>query len=653
MNNYNVMFNQIDIEKSITKEGYEKINKAFDFYLVTNDKPLNVDRKVLDSVDFNKNILGVQYTGGNSFILMLKKDDDNESLLKDFRDEYNEENDDGLKFSKLTVPFDKYPHSLLQVMINALAKDDSEDNMSNVTGKLLYFSSRTKSQLFTVEVHLTNDFIVELKGKTFTQTDKPTGKYFTLSNNNILKLGSEKDTKGPFYDEYQFEGQKHLTKFVSTVPSRFPTTKMGILNRVVKAFNDRYEGMARLVFKRENDWETIDATTAKSLKTVHLRKLKEVLKNKTIRIVNGIEDDLSAKIAKEFCESLQKQIIELLSSSKFFTQNDLNINCDIKIDSCIGKDDLNILVLHNKEYYINQNEKDPYMSSDSIVIQHVTLEDYSKTTDEKSKNCYVPNESLVPVILYDLLIKEDLLKPDAKKEISIFDWAEYPITEDMIFCSRIDEKVRDEKTKKLKTVGWHYVFMKIKQDGTFQIEEVKEDSDCSFIDKVTYRKVRDIFDCNVWEDTDSKNYNRYFERFKAVVINQKEQINIVQDTLYDMYPDFELLAKTLEQGKISRKYEDLVRLFLGSIDIHYKETENCAYYSIGDISKGMSGGDFPRATSIRKVIPKDKAPIFWKDLMNTMNVTFVRLGRLTMFPFPFKYISEYANMHHLKFRENK
>ena len=71
--------------------------------------------------------------------------------------------------------------------------------------------------------------------------------------------------------------------------------------------------------------------------------------------------------------------------------------------------------------------------------------------------------------------------------------------------------------------------------------------------------------------------------------------------------------------------------------------ENAAFYSVNQIGAGMNT-TVARAANIRKVIPYGTAPIFFNELLETMNVTFVRNGQLTILPFPFKYLREYIDI---------
>jgi hypothetical protein len=110
-----------------------------------------------------------------------------------------------------------------------------------------------------------------------------------------------------------------------------------------------------------------------------------------------------------------------------------------------------------------------------------------------------------------------------------------------------------------------------------------------------------------------------------------------------MYPDWEKIKEGMKSGINMRVEELRDSCFLGCLDIYYKEVDNYALYSANQIGKGMLN-TIARAANIRKVLPYGTAPIFFEELLQTMNVTFVRNGQLTIMPFPFKYLREYIDI---------
>ena len=140
-------------------------------------------------------------------------------------------------------------------------------------------------------------------------------------------------------------------------------------------------------------------------------------------------------------------------------------------------------------------------------------------------------------------------------------------------------------------------------------------------------------------------HNRYDEKYKAILINENGEINIIQDTPNIMLPNIELISEDIKKEKLSRSSESLEKYYAGCLDIYYKKdtANNCEYYSSGQIGAGMQNV-IERAAHIRKVIPYESNVLFFKELLELMNVTFIRNGQLTVMPFPIKYLREYIQM---------
>ena len=78
----------------------------------------------------------------------------------------------------------------------------------------------------------------------------------------------------------------------------------------------------------------------------------------------------------------------------------------------------------------------------------------------------------------------------------------------------------------------------------------------------------------------------------------------------------------------------------------HRSEEGAIEYFVGDKSKGIKAS-FKSYCNIRKVIPVEEAPVIFDELIETMNVDFVKHEGLTVLPFPFKYIREYLKIQKL------
>lgn len=141
----------------------------------------------------------------------------------------------------------------------------------------------------------------------------------------------------------------------------------------------------------------------------------------------------------------------------------------------------------------------------------------------------------------------------------------------------------------------------------------------------------------------AERHNKYNEKYKGLVLNDKDEINIIQDTSLFMIPEYSLISQDLKTGKISRSKDSLIKYFGGCLDIYYKSLDDCVLYSSGHIGSGMNT-TVAKAAHVRKFIPYKGAPLFFQNYLETMNVTFIRNGQLTVMPFPFKYLREYKKI---------
>lgn len=613
-----IAFNQFDINKS--KFDYEKINSLYDFYLIENKgSSFKKDSKILYEPLLNKKVLAIQYTSGASFIIMLKKDRLNKKLILDLIDKHNQEHNNNLSQKQIFAPFEKFQHSLLQLFFNSLAKSKYGDNCSNISGKLYYFSEIKSKQIYCVDFKINSDYSFSLKSKTFTEALKDSNqKSFVLQANNTLKVYDSSDKGLKQYVEYQYKNTKHAVTFANTSNLQtFESSKTGIFEKIIQKFNKTYGDLIQLNLTTESNWNKLDLKSSAQHKKEHFRQLKSILKDKTINVVDRINDEASAW----FCNQLKTTYENIFTNADYFTKDNLDLSFKIKITKKEDKSALNICLIHNKEYFeINKDEKDSYKISDSSIIQNVTIEDF-----KQKKNHELPEASCI-VLLNELVVKEDIIK---NKHITIADWGTYGFDSNVIFCL-CENEIINEKTNVSQS---HYFFMSISPDGSFEIGEKTKD----LFNQDKLEKIEEIFELN---NMKTERHNKYDEKYKGLILNDKDEINIIQDSSLFMMPNTQVIYEDLKTKKLSRSKDDLIKYYGGCLDIYYKETPDCIFYSSGQIGSGMNTS-VERAAHIRRIIPYKSSPLFCRESIDTMNVTFVRNGQLTMIPFPFKYLREY------------
>jgi hypothetical protein len=617
--------NRIDIDAS--NIDYPSIDRQYDFYLIENHggkfKP---NARIFDESLASKNVVAVQYTSGPSFILMLKKDRMNDAtvaeIIKNARDEKND-----ITKKKLSVPFESYPHSLIQIMFNGLAKSSKNENVSNLGGKLYYFSEKSKDgrQVFCVEVKILNGYTISLSGKTFTRTTMSTGRpEYILQANNTLKLRSKSDGAVDFYTPYQYQDTRHQVTFLDVSGiSKFESSKVGILSRLLEKFKKQYG--IQLKIKEENDWEKLDVKSATTQKRDHLRRIKNTLDGKKINIVNAIVGDDNAM---SFCQKLKDVIERIFIDEMYFLKGDRKLNFSVEVCEKEDEGTLNFRIIHSKSYYENQKEKDAYKLYPNVPVQHITIDDFprrSRNSKDGKRKKGDPEESACIAALNDLIVKYDLIA-NREKSISITDWNSYHYENDWKFYFCYEKEIETEEKKTVKEN--HYYLMHIEPNGCFGVREICERD-------AEYAQYDEIFSMN----------NMKAERHNRSVMDSDGNINIIQESSNFMLPSISEINDALRNEGISRKKDDLEKYFGACLDIYYhNSTEgNDELYSVGQIGSGMNT-TIERSAKIRKIIPYKNSKLFFRNVLDTMNVTFVRNGQLTIMPFPFKYIREWIEL---------
>jgi hypothetical protein len=512
-------------------------------------------------------------------------------------------------------------------MFNGLAKSSKNENVSNLGGKLYYFSEKSKDgrQVFCVEVKILNGYTISLSGKTFTRTTMSTGRpEYILQANNTLKLRSKSDGAVDFYTPYQYQDTRHQVTFLDVSGiSKFESSKVGILSRLLEKFKKQYG--IQLKIKEENDWEKLDVKSATTQKRDHLRRIKNTLDGKKINIVNAIVGDDNAM---SFCQKLKDVIERIFIDEMYFLKGDRKLNFSVEVCEKEDEGTLNFRIIHSKSYYENQKEKDAYKLYPNVPVQHITIDDFprrSRNSKDGKRKKGDPEESACIAALNDLIVKYDLIA-NREKSISITDWNSYHYENDWKFYFCYEKEIETEEKKTVKEN--HYYLMHIEPNGCFGVREICERD-------AEYAQYDEIFSMN----------NMKAERHNRSVMDSDGNINIIQESSNFMLPSISEINDALRNEGISRKKDDLEKYFGACLDIYYhNSTEgNDELYSVGQIGSGMNT-TIERSAKIRKIIPYKNSKLFFRNVLDTMNVTFVRNGQLTIMPFPFKYIREWIEL---------
>lgn len=356
---------------------------------------------------------------------------------------------------------------LIQLLLNALGSYESDFlKFNNLTGHLYCFhpnwikrgKEKNDSVIWKVpclEIAVTKDLCINLLVRTFTSSrlrNKITfkkrkyeeyPKYVFAANNTLCRRLNDDNTD--CFIMRQVDGVKSEITFLNIQSKeKFDQSKMGVLNNVIHYFNEKYQGMCNIGFAEKQVEHRLDYS--KAIERENIERIKEILSRREIHIVDMVCDNYSP----EFCKDIQN-----LLSAKF--------DAESTVGKKINKDGLNILVIHNAEYY--EGGEDPHNKVfDGTAVQHVTLEDFAGNS-----------EFAIATIVHEIIIKEDL----KEKKISLFDWSQTGIEESVSFGieTQIDEVNR-------------YFFMKVAPDGSFEIKE----QEFTLFDMNEYTELINVFE---------------------------------------------------------------------------------------------------------------------------------------------------------------
>lgn len=596
--NLSVRTNQLEytIDRVKFSEKYEV------FYLETSEKYIKRGAYILDAAELNNDIKGIKFESGKRVFILMYKNAGNKDKLKKLLREI--EGGDKFLVCQMDANGLKDNH-IIQLLLNSMGSYDSEIlKYNNLTGHLFCFHpnwiKRGKEKNADViwrvpclEISITNEIILNLSVRTFTSellkgritfTKKKFEDYpkYVFGADNTLRRRLKGDNE-PCFIMRQIDGVKSEITFLDLQNKmKFDQTKMGVLNHVINSFNDRYEGICRLGFQMKAVSYRLDYS--KAVKRENVKRIHEILNEKGLHIVDQIGD----KYSGIFCENIKKLLEE-------------KYGVIAGIGKRVLRDKLNIVLIHNAEYYNGVNDLHDKVYEDAAV-QHITFEDFSDSS-----------EFAIATVIHEIIIKRDL----RERKVSLFNWDELGLSEEVSFG--IEAEVDNQK---------RYFFMTVNPDGTFEMKE----QELTLFEMNEYTEMVEIFEQG---RTDS-------ECVKGVIRYADGSINVIRDSGLMTVPNIEEIGVLLEIGDNKlRGKERREELLASCLDIKMYEDAGKKYYFVGTIGEGMRP-NLQRASVIRRVEGYNGAEVRFEKMLPMMNVSFVHNGQLTVVPFPYKYLREYV-----------
>ncbi|KXS42421.1 MAG: hypothetical protein AWU59_1652 [Methanolobus sp. T82-4] len=583
---------------------------------------------------------------------------------------------------------------LAQILLNSLASSRSrfkQRHFCNLTGSLLLvpdFNGRNGDFIDAAKVTIDKNYLLNVQlvrhrklisaladvnsGRIKYNAIKNKPKYVIYDGTNVLRRWLPQEGKPDSKKTYiplGLDGQKAHCEFLdfSSLPA-FNKSRAGIYHQVLENIEDNLSSYMSVELAQLEMPHTVE------LKETILKspdKLGAKLDGKNIRIIDKVNSDESYELA----QSLKNELLNYVTDEK-------------KISS--GKSDkkeaLNIRIIHDKEYYETNGEKDEYLPSTSeFQRQHITVESIKSITKPIAKTT-----------IKEILIKNDI----GEGKLTLFDWTKLGAKHKWTFATY------DGKNPIL--------FMTIFTDGSFEFKEldgnnildfteyqeyvelitqakndewkvnselegliISENGDKNLIFKTDEITIPDLANIKrIVEEVDAKLPDRIRtgkelgfiveQCFAGIDESEDKKVRPLIDELYKidqneiLKNNFRLLCNdhfrpNSKLGKRLRDYlfdqygvrlnfskskENRGTLFDASLNVNYfGETDSEAYYFVGKRLDSLKSS--LDSCHLRKIVADKGSKLVFKEILKTMDVDFVRTGQSTVLPFPFKYLREY------------
>lgn len=662
----------------------ENIDRDYDIYSISKERGGFYKTNILDIPKIKYNAKSVVYTYGSNWFVMLKKNSIN---LYDFKENLVAE-DPEITINKINVLEEKsiYPNVLVQLLLNGLNVPQNEAmQYNNLNGKLYFMRNdwihhnkkKLVDYLYTLKLRVSKDFFVTLSVETFSNLsllngckNKPQFIFDKQSGSFRKKLKLDKyDDKEIYAIKSLYPSSHNTVDFLNFASyDQFKKCKTGIYHKFICDVKNELCDYVTIENGGYTNYKSIEVKD----KSFENTDYSEILSLKEINIV----DDVKNKESNDLCKELM---------------DDLSIYYNIKTNiGQLNKDEYNIRILRNKEYYEKNNLEDPYKKVNSkYVIQHITTDDFKLDSKKQSP--------ALKKIMQELVIKSDI----EKRKFSIVNWNDSKYNEEWTFVTRHKYLILDDDKN---TKRYKYYKMKVSPDGSFEfekydnkeftsdeewnaIEDAYENYDKSWSDRVVeglvYKSYKNINIIMRTEQTTMPNFER-LEKVLSLTNNKKKvPVNEAEtcckefkegneeyvDNADKLIDALNLLPFEAEIGEINRlidykkrkkfasainkyiyqntgilinpelrKEENRDDYFAAVLDIKYFYNKNKLCYFVGTTKQNLERS-LHNACHIREVVATgDK--IEFEQLMQLLQVEFVRNGQYTVVPFPFKYLNE-------------
>ena len=651
----------------------ENIDADFDIFRVEKANKDYYKYNILDSAVYEFKAAAVQWTFGATALVLFRKGEVTEqqfkeAIMKEYEDVKIQKID--LFDSEQCKCFQYQKRLLAQLLINSMRTPNHDAfRYSNLTGKLFYHDPAWKYKdrfIRFLEIVIDPGMYLNLNHETFKRVENESlGTHVIDPKTGEFRKKLKSDTNVTTYKKGSLKHNHfRVDNFDMTDYTHFCKSKMGVMEQFLKDVKENLSKYISIELMEREDAREFDISNWEKA-GISDSEYGELLKKKGVVIV----DEIGTKKSKEIVNSLSVELLEHYGVE--VTIGDLTLEA------------YNIRIIHNEEYYIENELPDPHNNIKGYIVQHMTEEAEHFTESSGSSPA-------VRKIVQELIIKGDV----KERFISIYDWKRLDSGKSWTFILR--ERRKTEFGENTRHVNFANSFC----DADNEVSEEWEKICCAYdlVESKQFR-VKNKIDGLFYSDID--NIHAIIETREKSLPNITALMNMLRETdekqkvqkdvLIQAMNDFELAyqdyyenvelwkEKLLEKEEMITKKEvkkvlnmrtNVASLFnrffhekfgiwifgewrkeefdaiyqIGNLlNIKYEYNDNdyddghTFVYYVGAKSKRIS---YPNACCMRKVVSFGDE-IEYEELLPLMAVEFVRNNQYTVLPFPYKYLREY------------
>ena len=388
-NRINVTYNMEYIDADFDIFRVEKANKDYYKY------------NILDSAVYEFKAAAVQWTFGATALVLFRKGEVTEqqfkeAIMKEYEDVKIQKID--LFDSEQCKCFQYQKRLLAQLLINSMRTPNHDAfRYSNLTGKLFYHDPAWKYKdrfIRFLEIVIDPGMYLNLNHETFKRVENESlGTHVIDPKTGEFRKKLKSDTNVTTYKKGSLKHNHfRVDNFDMTDYTHFCKSKMGVMEQFLKDVKENLSKYISIELMEREDAREFDISNWEKA-GISDSEYGELLKKKGVVIV----DEIGTKKSKEIVNSLSVELLEHYGVE--VTIGDLTLEA------------YNIRIIHNEEYYIENELPDPHNNIKGYIVQHMTEEAEHFTESSGSSPA-------VRKIVQELIIKGDV----KERFISIYDW---------------------------------------------------------------------------------------------------------------------------------------------------------------------------------------------------------------------------------------